>query len=76
MTVSELREMSADEVKSRLEELHEEAFNLRFQHVSGQLTTPIRLREVRRDIAKAHTVLKEHEIGIRTLAGGAEERHG
>ena len=71
MKVSELREMSADEVKHRLEELHEEAFNLRFQHVSGQLTTPIRLREVRRDIAKAHTVLKEHEIGIRTLAGGA-----
>jgi large subunit ribosomal protein L29 len=71
MKVRELREMSADEVKNRLEELHEEAFNLRFQHVSGQLTTPIRLREVRRDIAKAHTVLKEHEIGIRTLAGGA-----
>ena len=71
MKVSELREMSADEVKSRQEELHEEAFNLRFQHVSGQLTTPIRLREVRRDIAKAHTVLKEHEIGIRNLAGGA-----
>ena len=71
MKVSELREMSADEVKNRLEELHEEAFNLRLQHVSGQLTTPIRLREVRRDIAKAHTVLKEHEIGIRTLAGGA-----
>ena len=71
MKVSELREMSADEVKNRLEELHEEAFNLRFQHVSGQLTTPIRLREVRRDIAKAHTVLKEHQMGIRTLAGGA-----
>ena len=71
MKVSELREMSADEVKSRLEELHEEAFNLRFQHVSGQLTTPIRLRGVRRDIAKAHTVIKEHEMGIRTLAGGA-----
>lgn len=71
MKVSELREMSADEVKDRLQELHEEAFNLRFQHVSGQLTTPIRLREVRRDIAKAHTVLKEHQMGIRTLAGGA-----
>ena len=71
MKVSELRDMSADEVKDRLQELHEEAFNLRFQHVSGQLTTPIRLREVRRDIAKAHTVLKEHQIGIRTLAGGA-----
>ena len=71
MKVSELREMSADEVKDRLEELHEEAFNLRFQHVSGQLTTPIRLRGVRRDIAKAHTVIKAHEMGIRTLAGGA-----
>ena len=71
MKVSELREMSADEVKNRLEALHAEAFNLRFQPVSGQLTPPIRLREVRRDIAKAHTVLKEHEIGIRTLAGGA-----
>ncbi|MEE3258685.1 MAG: 50S ribosomal protein L29 [Candidatus Latescibacterota bacterium] len=71
MKVSELREMSADEVSSRLEEFHEEFFNLRFQHVSGQLTSPIRLRELRRDIAKAHTVLKEHELGFRTLAGGA-----
>ena len=71
MKVSELRDMSVDEVKDILQELHEEAFNLRFQHVSGQLTTPIRLREVRRDIAKAHTVLKEHQMGIRSLAGGA-----
>jgi large subunit ribosomal protein L29 len=70
MKVSELREMNADQVKSRLEELHEESFNLRFQHVSGQLTSPIRLRQVRRDIAKAHTVLKESELGVRTLADG------
>ena len=71
MKVSELREMSADEVSSRLEEFHEEFFNLRFQHVSGQLTSPIRLRELRRDIAKTYTVLKEHELGFRTLVGGA-----
>jgi large subunit ribosomal protein L29 len=70
MKVSELREMSADEVKTKLEDLHEESFNLRFQHVSGQLTSPIRLRQVRRDIAKAHTVLKEHALGVRALAGG------
>ena len=70
MKVSELREMSADEVKNKLEELHEESFNLRFQHVSGQLTSPIRLRQVRRDIAKAHTVLNEHALGVRALAGG------
>jgi len=70
MKVSELREMSADEVRSKLEDLHEESFNLRFQHVSGQLTSPIRLRQVRRDIAKAHTVLKEHALAVRALAGG------
>jgi len=70
MKTSELREMGLEEVKSRLEDLQEEAFNLRFQHVSGQLTTPIRLRHVRRDIAQVRTVLREHELEMRTLAGG------
>ena len=70
MKVSELREMNVDDVKNKLEEFREESFNLRFQHASGQLTSPIRLRQVRRDIAKAHTVLKEHVIGVRALTGG------
>lgn len=70
MECSELREMSVDEVHQRLQDLVEEAFNLRFQHASGQLLTPIRLREVRRDIARVRTVLREHELGLRTLAGG------
>lgn len=70
MKTSELREMGLEEVKSRLEDLQEEAFNLRFQHVSGQLTTPIRLRHVRRDIAQVRTILREHELEMRTLAGG------
>lgn len=72
MKISELREMSVQEVKTRLNELEEEAFNLRFQHVSAQLSSPIRLRQVRRDIARARTVLREHERGIRTLAGGVK----
>ncbi|MBT4503829.1 MAG: 50S ribosomal protein L29 [Gemmatimonadetes bacterium] len=70
MKTSELREMGLEEVKNRLEDLQEEAFNLRFQHVSGQLTTPIRLRHVRRDIAQVRTILREHELEMRTLAGG------
>ena len=70
MKTSELREMSVDDVKARLIELQEEAFGLRFQHVSGQLTSPIRLRQVRREIAQARTVLRENELGIRALAGG------
>jgi len=69
MKASELREMSLEEVKSTLEDLEEEAFNLRFQHVSGQLISPIRLRQVRRDVARVRTVLREHELGMKTLAG-------
>ena len=72
MKTSELREMTVEEVEGRLEELQEEAFNLRFQHVSGELISPIRLRQVRREIARVRTVLREHELGIRTLPGGDE----
>jgi large subunit ribosomal protein L29 len=72
MECSELREMSVEEVRHRLQDLQEEAFNLRFQHASGQLLTPVRLRDLRRDMARVHTVLREHELGIRTLAGGNE----
>lgn len=70
MKASELRQMSVEEIRSRIEDLYEESFNLRFQHVSSQLTSPIRLRQVRRDIAKARTLLKEHELGVHTLASG------
>jgi len=59
MKASELRELSNEDIKNRLDELHEEAFNLRFQHVSGQLTSPIRLRQVRRDIARVQTIQRE-----------------
>jgi len=70
MNTSEFREMSLEEVRSKIADLQEEAFNLRFQHVSGQLSSPIRLRQVRRDIARARTVMREHELGMRPLAGG------
>ena len=70
MKASELREMNADDVKNRLEELEEEAFNLRFQHVSGQLTSPIRLRQVRRDIARVRTLIRERDLQQDSLPGG------
>ncbi|MEE3234060.1 MAG: 50S ribosomal protein L29 [Candidatus Latescibacterota bacterium] len=59
MKASELRDLNGEDIKNRLDELHEEAFNLRFQHVSGQLTSPIRLRQVRRDIARVQTIQRE-----------------
>ena len=69
MKASELRGLNAEDAKIRLEELEEEAFNLRFQHVSGQLTSPIRLRQVRRDIARVRTLMRERDLQQRSLPG-------
>ena len=61
MKASELREQNAEDLTSRLEELEEESFNLRFQHTLGQLSNPIRLRDVRREIARVRTLMNENE---------------
>lgn len=71
MKASELREQTAEELRNRLDELDEESFNLRFQHTLGQLSSPIRLRHVRRDIARVRTLLEENEAGVRALPGGS-----
>ena len=70
MKASELRGLNAEDAKIKLEELEEEAFNLRFQHVSGQLTSPIRLRQVRRDIARVRTLMRERDSQQQSLPGG------
>ena len=54
--------MDDDELLSRLAEAQQELFNLRFQHVTGQLDNYARLGEVRRDIARINTILREREI--------------
>ena len=71
MKASELREQSLDELTMRLQELEEESLNLRFQHGLGQLSNAIRVREVRRDIARVRTLLQESAKGIRSLPGAA-----
>ena len=62
MKPSEIREMSAAEINAKVKELRNEAMNLRFQDVSGQLTDYSRVREVRRDIARLLTILREMEL--------------
>ena len=62
MKPSEIRAMSVAEIKAKENELREEAMNLRFQDVSGQLTDYSRVREVRRDIARMETILREMEL--------------
>ena len=66
MKVVELRQMSAEDLNRKVGELHEERFNLRFQQTLGQLTSPIRLRQLRRDTARVHTVLRERGASAST----------
>lgn len=73
---SELRELDDTELLTRLEEAREELFNLRFQHATGQLDNTARLAQVRRDIARLGTVVREREIEAAEAlhaAGGAGE---
>ncbi|PZN09405.1 50S ribosomal protein L29 [Thermaerobacter composti] len=62
MKARELRELSDEELAKKLRELKEELFNLRFQAATGQLDNPMRLRQVRRDIARVQTIQREREL--------------
>ena len=61
MKISELREMTKEELKSELEEKREALFNLRFQKAKQILTNNHAIRHTKRDIARIHTLLKESE---------------
>jgi large subunit ribosomal protein L29 len=62
--INELRELKPEELNERLEELRTELFNLRFQKAKNLIDRPDRLREVRREIARIHTITKEKEQKI------------
>jgi large subunit ribosomal protein L29 len=61
-SAAELRELPDDELRQRYSEDKEELFNLRFQIVTGQLDDPRRIKEVKREIARVLTVMREREI--------------
>ena len=69
---AELRELNDTELEHRLGEAKEELFNLRFQNATGQLDNSARLGDVRRDIARLNTLLREREIAA--AEAGAEEQ--
>ena len=62
MELNKIREMSEAELNAELLKMKKDLFNLRFQHVTGQLENPILLRETRRDIARVKTIIREKEI--------------
>ncbi len=62
MKASAVREMSAADLNKKLTDLKAELFNLRFQHAINQLENPMRLAEVKRDIARVKTVIRQNEL--------------
>ncbi len=68
----QLREISDQELFQKVEELKTELFNLRFQKATGRLENYKRLREVRKEIARALSILRERELGIEPAPPAAE----
>ena len=62
MKPAEIRELSVAELNQKLTDLKAELFNLRFQHAINQLENPMRMKEVKKDIARIKTVLRQLEM--------------
>ena len=62
MELKKMRELTEVELKAELEKMKKELFNLRFQHVTGQLENPVKMRELKRDIARVKTIIREKEL--------------
>ena len=62
MKIKEIRELSLEELKTKLTDLKSELFDLRFQHATNQLDNPMKIVETKKSIAKVMTVIKEKEM--------------
>ena len=65
MKMEELKQLSQEDLNLKLEDLQEEYTNLLLQHSTRQLDNPLRIRSVRKDIARVKTILREYDLGIR-----------
>ena len=68
MKTFKMRDLSDEELREKVKELTEEVFNLRFQLSLGVAKNPARVSQAKRDLARAKTVLRERELGIRRSA--------
>lgn len=64
MKAIEFRNLTTAEIEQKIAGFKEELFNLRFQLATGQLDNPAQIQKVRKDIARAKTILRERELGI------------
>ncbi len=73
MKIREIRDLSTEEILHKIAEFKDELFNLRFQIVTGQLKNFSRIKEVKKSIARAYTVLRERELAQARSQGVKEE---
>lgn len=64
MKAKEFRDLTTEELQAKVLNLKEELFNLRFQMATGQLDNPMRIKSVKKNIARSKTVLRERELNI------------
>ncbi len=62
MKIEKMREMTDVELNNEVKKLKNELFNLRFQHVTGQLENPIKMRDIKKEIARVKTIIRENEL--------------
>ena len=62
MELKKMRELTEVELNTELAKMKKELFNLRFQHATGQLENPVQMRELRKDIARVKTIIREKEL--------------
>ena len=65
MKANEVRKMSGEELQTKLQDLKKDLFNLRLQHATTQLDNPIRIAEVKKDIARVKTIIREQQLAGR-----------
>ena len=62
MKAKEIRKMSPEELNKKLGELRNDLFQLRLQHATNQLDNPLRIKAVKRDIARVQTIIRENQL--------------
>ena len=74
MRADEIRELTNDELRSRVDEIERERFNLRFRAATETLEDPLRLRMLRKDVARLKTVMRERELEAAGSTGGGARK--
>ena len=71
MKARDIRDLTLEEIRQKREEIIKENFNLKLRQATRQIDNPLRVRVLRRDLARINTIIREHELGLNTVADGS-----